>query len=68
MLLLAYVDEVIDNHEFVLLFDVNKTKSGISLLDYTQFDLDKLGTTNGAYLKLVPSCSVPCALAGPSCR
>ena len=34
MLLLAYVDQVIDDHEFVLLFDVNEEKkSGISLLD-----------------------------------
>ena len=34
MLLLAYVDQVIDDHEFVLLFSVNEEKkSGISLLD-----------------------------------
>ena len=40
MLLLAYVDEVIDDHEFVLLFDINEEKNPeFPYWTYTQFDL-----------------------------
>ena len=47
MLLLAYVDQVIDDHEFVLLFDVNEEKNPeFPYWTSTQFYLDKLGTMN----------------------
>ena len=43
MLLLAYVDKVIDDDEFVRLFDVNKSKyPEFPYWTYTQFDIDKL--------------------------
>ena len=48
MLLLAYVDQVIDDHEFVLLFDVNEEKKIRNFLIGLElnFYLDKLGMMN----------------------